>query len=94
VPITTDGVIEGLRRFRRDKLAVVALVGCMGQDDPAEALERLRAVRDVMSEQLTEHRRSSSRRRDPLAELAADVYDLAVEVEPWLAQVVGDPLHS
>jgi hypothetical protein len=91
VALTTEGLIEELQRFRSDKLALVALIGSMGAENAADALVRLRQVRDVASEQLLILRKKRKpewttleRRQKPIWE---GVYELASEVEPWLAQV-------
>jgi hypothetical protein len=91
MPLSTEGLIEGIRRFRSDKLALVALIGTMGAESEADALERLRDVIRVTREQITEIRKMprAQRRKLHAAEgLWHDVYELATEVEPWLAQLV------
>lgn len=91
MPLTTEGVIEEMQRFRADKLALVALLGSMGAESESDALERLRHVRSTASEWLTLHRRKKTdeRRADAVqARIWQDVYDLTGEVEPWLSQMV------
>lgn len=87
-PLTTDGAIEQLARFRKDKLALVALVGSMGNESEADALARLREIITILGEHLTEARRARRGRRSGVDQLASDVLDLAREVEPWLTQIV------
>jgi hypothetical protein len=91
MPLTTEGLIEEMQRFRSDKLALVALVGSMGTEDEQDALARLRDIRDVMGERLTEMRRKGRGKRtreDALQQpIIQGVYELANEIEPWLTQV-------
>ncbi len=87
--LTTDGLIEEMRRFRSDKLAVVALVGSMSDESQDRALIRLREIIDILAEHLTEARSANRGRLGRQDELASDVYDLATEIEPWLAKAVS-----
>jgi hypothetical protein len=89
--LTTEGLIEEMRRFRSDKLALVALIGSMGVENEHDALVRLREVRDLASVQLEALRRKRKpewtkleRQQKPIWQ---GVYDLAGEVEPWLDQM-------
>lgn len=56
-PLTTDGLIRQIRDFRSDKLALVALVGSMGQESEVDALSRLREIKGMMAGRLTEMRK-------------------------------------
>ena len=85
-PLTTEGLIEDMRRFRSDKMALVGLVGSMGAETETDALERLRDLIRVHKEMFT---RRDTRRKPTLVEaLSRDVLALAEEIEPWLARVV------
>ena len=93
MPLTTEGLIHEMVRFRADKLALVALIGSMGAESEADALARLRDIRDLASDQLLALRRkrksewtSVERKQHPIWQ---GVYELANEVEPWLAQVAA-----
>jgi hypothetical protein len=90
-PLTTEGVLDELRRFRADKIALVALVGSMGAESEHDALARLREIRDLTSDQLAEMRRKGRGKRtreDALRQpIMQGVYELANEIEPWLAQL-------
>lgn len=91
MPLTTDGLIEEMRRFRSDKLALVALIGSMGFESEADALARLKHVQSTASGWLLTHRRKSKSERSAdrmQAGIWQDVYDLTLEVEPWLSQMV------
>ena len=89
MPLTTKGLIDEMRCFRSDKLALVALLGSMGRESEADALERLREIIHIAEERLTEIRRVKRAERGRDAEVWRGVLDLATEVEPWLAQVVA-----
>jgi hypothetical protein len=89
VPLTTDGLIEELHRFRSDKLALCALVGSMGKESEVDALERLHEIQKTLGEHLTEARSANRGRLGAKDSLASDVLSLADEIEPWLAKVVS-----
>jgi hypothetical protein len=91
VPLTTEGLIDELRRFRSDKLALVALIGSMGAENERDALARLREIRGLADSQLTALRRKrkaewskQDRLQKPIWE---GIFELTTEVEPWLAQI-------
>jgi hypothetical protein len=90
--LTTEGLIEELRRFRADKMALVALVGSMGAESETDALDRLREIKDLASETLETTRRTKKADRTQQQRVQEPiwrgVYDLATEIEPWLARVV------
>jgi hypothetical protein len=92
MPLSTEGLIEGMKRFRADKLALVALVGSMGVESESDALDRLREIIRISSERLVAIRRMPrAKRREHRREEAIwhDVWELASDIEPWLAKVVG-----
>lgn len=88
MPLTTDGLIEEIRRFRADKLALVGLIASMGKDSEADALERLRELISTLEAHLKEARSKNRGRLGASDELARDVLALAHEVEPWLSRAV------
>lgn len=92
MPLSTEGLIEEIKRFRSDKLALVALVGSMGAESADDALARLRDIEAIAAGQLTRIRklpRAERRSLHATEGLWHDVWELAREIEPWLAQVVG-----
>lgn len=95
MPLTTEGVIEELQRFRTDKMALCALIGSMGAESEADALTRLREIRDTAAEQLTAIRRTRKAQRTKnqhdLEPIWQGVHDLAQEIEPWLTHLVERP---
>jgi chemotaxis regulatin CheY-phosphate phosphatase CheZ len=86
--LTTEGLIEQMKRFRQDKLALVALVGSMGAESEKDALDRLREIIALTEKHLTEARSAHRGRLGDVDRLASDVLELAHEIEPWLAQMV------
>lgn len=92
MPLTTDGLIAQIKNFRSDKLALVALIGSMGQESEADALERVREIKTLMGDRLTEMRRKGRGKvtceEAKMKPIIQGVYDLCCEVEPWLAQFV------
>jgi len=89
MPLSTEGLIEELHRFRRDKLAIVALVGAMSETNEQDALKRLREIIEITQEYLVEARSAHRGRLGTRDRLAADVLELASEIEPWLAKVAS-----
>jgi hypothetical protein len=93
VTLTTEGLIQDIRRFREEKLALVALIGSMGVESEADALECLRWLRDNAALELTALRRTPKSKRvgdwHRYQAILSGVYELASEVEPWLAHVVA-----
>jgi hypothetical protein len=87
MPLSTEGLLEELQRFRRDKLALVALVGCMDAESEEGALIRLREIIALTEEHLVEARSANRGRLGRKDQLARDVLELASEIEPWLAKV-------
>jgi hypothetical protein len=91
MPLTTEGLIDELQRFRADKMALVALLGSMGQESEIDALARLRYVQQTAADWLVAHRRKpkAGQREDAAQQrIWQGVYDLTREAEPWLAAVV------
>lgn len=88
MPLTTEGLIGELQRFRSDKMALVGLVGSMNSSE-ADALDRLREIISRLEIYLTEARSKNRGRLGDHDRLVSDVLDLAREVEPWLDQVVN-----
>ena len=88
MPLTTEGLIEELQRFRSDKLALVALVGSMAEESEAQALVRLRELIGILENHLTEARSKHRGRLGDADHLASDVLGLAKEIEPWLSSLV------
>lgn len=91
MPLSTEGLIEEIARFRSDKLALVALLGSMGETSEIDALARLRSIIQIAGDRVVGLRRLplAERRRLGLEEkLWHDVWELATEAEPWLADLV------
>jgi hypothetical protein len=86
--LTTEGVIEELRRHRKDKLALVGLVGSMDPVSEVAALARLRDVIARLETHLTEARSANRGRLGDSDRLASDILALASDIEPWLASFV------
>jgi len=82
-----EALIEQLHSYRREKLALVALVGSMNSSEQ-EALTRLREIIDSIEPYLDEKRSENKGRLDASARLAQDVLGIARDIEPWLAQSV------
>ncbi len=92
--LSTEGLIESMKRFRSDKLALVALVGSMGAESEADALARLREIIHISSARIVAIRRlpiAERRAAHAEADLWHDVWELASEIEPWLSQVAALP---
>lgn len=90
--LSTEGLIEEIKRFRSDKLALVALVGSMGEESEADALARLRRIIEIANGQIVTIRRlpiAERRKAHATESLWHDVWELATEIEPWLAQLVA-----
>lgn len=89
--ISTDGVAADLYEWRRDRLALLVLVGLMGGDSLADAWSRLDDALGTMAEL---ERGSRKGRGYPTAErlpidhdLASRVLEIASDIEPWLRQL-------
>lgn len=90
--LSTDGLIEEIRRFRSDKMALVALIGSMGDESEVDALARLRNIIEIANGQILAIRkmpRAERRAIHATERIWHDVWELASEIEPWLAQVVA-----
>ncbi len=85
--VSTEALIEFLYEWRRDKLAVVLLVGLMGGDSVIEAWARLDDMLPHIDALAREGRPKGRKSASLQYDIAQRVRDLANEVEPWLRQV-------
>lgn len=85
--ISVESVIDGLYSWRRDKLALTALLGFMGGDSATEAWVRLDEILPTLKDLATQSRKGAKSRIAIDHDIAARVASIAEEIEPWLRQI-------